>query len=439
MHRSIALALCLAVLSACAHTSVADQPVSVAPRSLDEIAREYVRLQLAIGERDPGYVDAYYGPADLATAAKADKRSPAELARAISANRAALADIRMRARGDAMWLRRVESLDAQMIAAETRLRVLQGEKLSFRDEARGLYGVDVDLAPLSSFDPILAEMDRLLPGEGPLWERLERLATSTEIKKDRLQPVFERAIAECRARTQAHIDLPAGESFALEFVTGKSWSGYNWYQGGLRSLIQVNTDLPIRADRALDLGCHEGYPGHHALNSLLEQRLTKERGWIEFSLYPLYSPLSLIAEGTANFGIVLAFPGAEKAAVERSVIYPLAGLDPALAETVDRVGALSRRLNHSRNTIAAEYLDGRLSRAEAVAALQTYTPASPARAEQQMKFIETYRSYVINYNLGRDLVEAWIDRTAGTDPAARWAAFERVISQPTLPRHLIER
>ena len=50
---------------------------------------------------------------------------------------------------------------------------------------------------------------------------------------------------------------------------------YNWYKGNLRSVIQVNTDLPLAVDRAIDLACHEGYPGHHVYNALLEQRLVK--------------------------------------------------------------------------------------------------------------------------------------------------------------------
>ena len=95
----------------------------------------------------------------------------------------------------------------------------------------------------------------------------------------------------------------------MAFVTGKSWSGYNYYQGKATSRLEINTDLPIRISRAVDLGCHEGYPGHHVLNALLEQRLVEGKGWVEFSVYPLYSPQSLIAEGSANYGIDLAFPG----------------------------------------------------------------------------------------------------------------------------------
>jgi hypothetical protein len=411
--------------------------VAPAAKSLEMIAEEYVRLQLAIGEHEPGYIDAYYGPPEWAAAAKADKRPLGELAAAVAANRAALADLRMRAKGDALWVKRTAFLDAQMVAAQTRLRMLQGEKLSFVNEARGLFGVEVAPEPLASFDPVLAEIERIVPGDGPLWQRVDKLNAATHVAPERLRPVFERAIAECKARTLAHIALPPEEAFTLGFVTGKSWGGYNWYQGGYRSLIQVNTDLPVRAERAVDLGCHEGYPGHHVLNVLLEQRLTKGRGWVEFSVYPLYSPQSLIAEGSANYGIELAFPGGDKAAFERVAIYPLAGLDPALAERVARLGELSKKLARAQNTIAQLYLDGAFDRAGALAALQKYRLSSPPRAEQSLKFIEQYRSYVINYNLGQDLVRAHVERVGAGDPAARWKAFEALISEPTLPSDLV--
>lgn len=439
--KSSTVAFALALTGCAAAGPVASAPAAVptTPRStahsLDEIAQDYVRLQLAIGEKEPGYIDAYYGPPEWAAEAKRDSRSLADLALAVGANRAALADLRMRARGDAMWVKRVGFLDAQMLAAETRLRMIRGEKLSFLSEAQGLFGVEVPLQPLSAYDPALAEIDALVPGKDPLWQRTDSFGKRLEVPAARLSPVFERAIAECRARTLAHIALPPGEAFTLEFVTGKSWGGYNYYKGGYRSLIQVNTDLPSRADRAVDLGCHEGYPGHHVLNALLEQRLTKGRGWIEFSVYPLYSPQSLIAEGSANYGVELAFPGAEKAAFERAAIYPLAGLDPALAVSAERLGLLTRKLARARNTIAADFLDGRMSRAEALAALQKYGVTSPERAAKSLDFIEQYRSYVINYNLGQDLVRAHVER-AGADPAARWRSFEAVISEPTLPSDL---
>ena len=159
--------------------------------------------------------------------------------------------------------------------------------------------------------------------------------------------------------------LPADERFTVEYVTDKSWSGYNWYQGGFRSLIQVNTDLPIYIDRAIDLACHEGYPGHHVYNALLEKHLVKDRGWIEFTVYPLFSPQSLIAEGTANFGIEVAFPGRERVDFERTVLFPAAGLDPSRAAEYYEVQALVDQLAYAGNEAARRYINGQIDAAQA--------------------------------------------------------------------------
>jgi hypothetical protein len=405
--------------------------------SLDEIAKDYVQMTLEIGEREPGYVDAYYGPKEWADAAKAAPRSVVDLAKEADALSARVMGID--AQGlDPMQRRRREFLLGQLRAAQTRLRMIQGHKLSFADEAQGLFGVRVELKPLSAYDPVLARIEKLVPGTGPLSERVDAFQDRFTIPKERLQPVFDAAIQECKRRTAQHIALPPGETFKMEFVTGKSWSGYNYYQGNYNSLIQINTDLPIRISRAVDLGCHEGYPGHHALNMLLEQRLTKQRGWTEFSVYPLYSPQSLIAEGSANYGIDLAFPGEERLRYETRALYPLAGLSTRDADKYLELLRATSELAGARFTIAREFLEGRIGRDEAVALTQKYQLVSKKRAEQSIDFTTQYRSYVINYGLGQDMVRAYVE-AAGADPRARWAAMERVISEPTLPSDLLVR
>jgi len=123
-----------------------------------------------------------------------------------------------------------------------------------------------------------------LPGEGSLIERYEAFRADFIIPPDSLDAVFTVAIDACRSRTLEHFDLPEGEDFRVEYVTGKSWSAYNWYQGGFQSLIQVNTDLPISIDRAIDLACHEGYPGHHVYNVVREHHLHQIHGWDETTI-----------------------------------------------------------------------------------------------------------------------------------------------------------
>ena len=224
----------------------------------------------------------------------------------------------------------------------------------------------------------------------------------------RLDATFRAAIDGCRSRALQHVQLPPEETFTVEYVTGKSWSGYNWYQGGYRSVIQVNTDLPIYVDRAIDLACHEGYPGHHVYNVLLEKHLVRDRGWVEFSVSALFSPQSLIAEGTANFGIDVAFPRAERLDFERRVIFPAAGLNADEAERYYEILALVERLPYAGNEAARRYLNGEFDRRAAEGWLERYGLYSRPRAEQRLRFIDQYRSYVINYNLGKDMVAAYV-------------------------------
>ena len=64
------------------------------------------------------------------------------------------------------------------------------------------------------------------------------------------------------------------------------------------------------------------------------------------------------------------------------------------------------RLDYARNEVARRYLDGKLNAAGAKAAMGRYWLQTPDQAAKTLRFIETYRSYVINYNLGRDLAAA---------------------------------
>jgi hypothetical protein len=417
----------LLLLAGCASTGPAHE-------SLDAIARDYVKLQLAIGEKEEGYIDAYYGPPEWQAEAKMKPQSLPDLAA-----RGGVLSVRLRSLGDArlepMEVRRRDFLLAQLRAASTRLDMMQGRKLAFADEAEGLFGVRPELKPLAAFDPLLARIERLVPGRGALADRVDAFQERFVIPRDRLEPVMRAAIAECRRRTMEHIALPANERFTLEFVTGKSWGGYNWYKGDASSLIQVNTDLPIRIGRAVDLGCHEGYPGHHVYNALLEEKLAKGRGWVEFTVYPLYSPQSFIAEGSANYGIDLAFPGDEQLAFETGTLYPLAGLPTAGAARYLALQRAMRDLAGARFTIAADYLDGRIARPQAVELTRKYQLVSPVRAEKSLAFVDQYRSYVINYGLGQDMARAYVEG-AGADPAERWAAMTKILSEPTLPRDL---
>jgi hypothetical protein len=408
---------------------------------MNTLGERYVRLVLAMGQHDPDYVDAYYGPPEWRKQADAEKRPLERIAADAAALAKQIAGAAPPAAADELTRLRHQYLARQLEALRTRAAMLTGTRLTFDEESKALYDAVAPVHTESEFADALAALEAKLPGTGPLVDRYDAFRTQFIIPSDRLDAVFKAAIDGCRGRTIEHIQLPAGESFTVEYVTGKSWSGYNWYQGNYRSLIQVNTDLPIYVDRAIDLACHEGYPGHHVYNVLLEKNLVRDRGWVEFSVYPLFSPQSLIAEGTANFGIDVAFPRAERLEFERRVVFPAAQLKPELAAGYYEVLALVERLSYAGNEAARRYLNGQIDAGGAVAWLERYGLYSRPRAEQRVRFIDQYRSYVINYNLGKDLVAAHVEAGGGTPehPAKRWQEFERLISSPRLPSGLTPR
>ena len=167
----------------------------------------------------------------------------------------------------------------------------------------------------------------------------------------------------------------------------------------------------------------------------LERELAGRRGWTEYSVYPLYSPQSFIAEGSANYGIELAFPGDEALAFNRDVLAPIAGISADGLDRYVELGKLTPQLRAAQYAIAARFLAGEIGEPEAAELLQRYTLASPQRATQSLRFIKSYRSYIINYGLGLDMVRADVEGT-GSDPATRWRRMEQLLSEPTLPSDL---
>ena len=403
---------------------------------LDDIASRFVRLALALGQHDPDYVDAYFGPDEWRDEVIQESLTPeqiGEMARALVSQIEALP-----VPDDAMLAQRQVRLARTADSLAARASLVAGERSSFDRESLALFDAVAPTHDAAHFQSILDELDRALPGEGSLIDRYSAFKADFVIPPDKLGEVFQAAIDACRERTLQFIELPADESFVVEYVTDKSWSGYNWYQGDFHSLIQVNTDLPIYIDRALDLACHEGYPGHHVYNLLLEKNLQRDRGWSEFTIYPLFSPRSLIAEGTANFGIEVAFPEAERLRFESEVLFPLAGIHPSRVAEYYAIENLKSGLDYVGNEAARGYLDGDMDGEQAVDWLVTYALMPEPRARQRLAFIEQYRSYVINYNLGLDMVRHHIESQGGTgdNPELRWQLFADLLSNPYLPSQL---
>jgi hypothetical protein len=405
---------------------------------LNTLAEQYVRLGLAIGQYDADFVDAYYGPDSLkpkgAPAATFPKDS---LLSAVTSLTNALRALE--STGNDTLAKRAAWMQAQLKAFERRIKIFSGETGTFDEESKDLFGVSAPVYDEQRYKQIVARLDSLLPGKGGINDRFQKLANHFIIPKDKLDTVFKTSIAECRKRTLKHYALPANESFTLEYVTNRPWSGYNWYKGNYKSVIQINTDMHIFIDRAIDVGSHESYPGHHVYNILLEKNLYRDKGWVEISMYPLFSPQSLIAEGTANYGIAVAFPGDEKVAFVKNILLPLAGLDTTGITAYFKALELKSDLNYARNEVGRGLLNNTMTEQQAVQWLKEYCLMNDETAKKSIDFIRKNRSYVINYNYGKDLAGQYIAAKGGdTSVEKKWEVFGELLSNEVMTSYLVK-
>jgi len=209
----------------CASFSSRNEPTR-AP--LDEAARSYVRLALALGERDADSLDGYHGPATWQAEVRAERPSLSQTrAKAITLARS-LEVIAPDDRIDEQAPRRA-FLIRQLRAIVSRIEVLQGARPPFDDEARLLFGIEANGAARDQPARIRAELDRMLPGRGDPAARYAAFDRRFQVPADRVAAVFERAVAGCRAVTREHVALPAAERVTIEYARGLPWSAFTRY------------------------------------------------------------------------------------------------------------------------------------------------------------------------------------------------------------------
>lgn len=392
--------------------------------SLDVIADEYVQLTLAIGRHDGDYVDAYYGPPELKQ--EAESQAPVPLADLLDFSRELLTRLQSTERSE-----RRDYLEKQLTAAEAWLRRESGEPMTLAEEARLLYDVEIPTYDEETFVAARERLDQLLPGDGDLQTRVQKFRERFTIPRDRLNDISRATLTKMRELTVDHVDLPGGEAVRLSFVHDQPWTAYNWYEGGYRSLIEINTDIPIELANHFATLAHESYPGHHAYNVLLEDRLVNGKGWKEFAIYPLFSPQSLIAEGTADSGVSVLMDDNERWAFIAERLAPIAALEEENFPVYRGVLAALRDLKPVRGEAARMLLDEGVEEDEVIAFLMKYGLQTEERARKTIDFIRKYRAYVYTYFVGEDLVRAHIGD--GSDRAERYFA---ILQSPTTPSSL---
>jgi hypothetical protein len=390
---------------------------------VDEIGRGYLTLALNLNRHVEGFVDAYYGPPELKGEVDAgEPRSVAALADDARQLQAAIAH-------SDYDPRRKEYLGLQVRAMSTLVRKLAGEHLDFVEEVELCFDITPQMVDEAVFEEIHAAMDRLLPGEGSVLNRVSAWKKGVEIQPNRLLPVLELAVDETRRRTSILFDLPHGEEVSLRLVEDEPWTAYNWYLGAYRSRIDANTDPPLRVDHLISLVTHEAYPGHHTEHAIKEHRLYRQEGRPEHAVLLSLAPESVISEGIAESAQSMIFSREELEAFLHDRLNPLAGLpDVSVGQQMGWAKARDELRVVAANAALLLHDFGRPPE-EVREYLERYRLGTPREVAKGLEFIQSplWRSYIFNYNVGKQLLAPLLE---GPDAVAN---FRRLLSEPFTP------
>jgi hypothetical protein len=320
-------------------------------------------------------------------------------------------------------------LDDQLVALEAHAAALAGAALPYLDFVARCFAFRPTPRPDAEFDAAAAAIDQLLPGAGSLAERLASWDRQFEVPVEQLPGILAWLVERYRERAGALFGLPTGEDLRVSLVSGRPWTGYNWFDGGRRSRVDINTDLPIHASDLMTTVAHETYPGHHLEHSWKEADLVDQQRRLEASILLINTPECLISEGLANLGRRFVAAAAEDANLlvelyERAGL-PFAADGSRAREAAERTVALSgprHALSAVRgNAAILRHADGR-THDEVLDYLQAVGRYAPATAAKRLEFIEhpLWRTYVFVYAEGEALLARWVDAVAADERPARF-------------------
>lgn len=396
----------------------------------DRIVREYLLLGLRLGKLVPGLVDSFTGDPALRRRVDNEPRPhPADLA-----DRAAVLRRELAGAEDLDQARR-RFLHAHLVAVETTARRLAGVRVGFVEEVRAYFEVDIVPGHPDTYRRAHAALAELLPGSGPLADRLADHRALDEVPPRKLAATVHALSGALRDRVRQRYGLPEGEVVEYEVVTDKPWSGFNYYLGGFRSRVAINADLGHRTSNLPHLVAHESYPGHHTEHCRKEVGLVGKRGYAEQSLFLINTPQCLMAEGMAELGLhAVVGPGWGRWTEEIVADLGLP-MDGELAERVE--GALAGLLT-VRQDAALMLHDRRAHPDDAVAFLRRWLLVPERRARQMLRFLADplWRAYTTTYVEGVRLIRAWLDLRSPSDTLGD--RYLRLLDEPLVPRTLRE-
>ena len=277
--------------------------------NISKFGEDFLLLALRIDKHIKGYLDFYFGPEKFQQIVENESLS--------SPNKLLKDSITLiqQVVTQGYDKERVRYLKKLLTAMKTSIELLNGAKISIKDQFLKLYDVNLQPANEADLDNLKEEFDEAYNGPRSLDEQMNKLRITRKIPESKVYKFFKKAVEITRTRTKEIFAdlLPNNEKIIIDVIKNDDsnqkvkFSFYNWYLGNSISRIEVNPNYQMYWTALLPSSSHEAYPGHHTEFVIKEKNLYQELNQFEHSLLILHSPKLVISEGIANKAISMLF------------------------------------------------------------------------------------------------------------------------------------
>ncbi len=190
----------------------------------------------------------------------------------------------------------------------TTLRWLSGVPMLYSDIVEGMFNIQMRGFRESEIDTVVEVLeDQLSTHSGDsLQEKVNLFSKEGEVTGNTLRDLIEKELQQkaniignqFKEKIFSLMEREITDN-GVEYrcVSDRPWSGYNWYQGGFKSLNEFNIDRPFNRDQLASAIYHEY---EHHVSNLWKEQLYIDTGNVELSIVPLHTGRCVISEGTAD-------------------------------------------------------------------------------------------------------------------------------------------
>ena len=328
-------------------------------------------------------------------------------------------------------MKRVDYLISHANCLKTRTAVLLGEKISFDEMTKGCYDLQAPAYDYSKFDSILKELDEVLPGHGPLEQKVADFREKIRVPREKLPTTLTAVTKIFHDFAVKNMDISKENMPRLRFkdLGGKMeflsiLFGYDYHKIDLERNLAL--DFPYTVDNIVEIIGHEMEPGH-LTHYEFRLKTMIDTGYPEMSIIAQYSPSSGFWEGSARWAVHMCFDGSMDKLIdfEKDVIFELGGLDKGLVECMPVWHKFMDISAYGKLEVTRNRWDGIWTKEEGAKWMEKYLIVSPGRGYELVDNLASDDGHFVSHNYAKDVVKNYFNSVC-KNTKEQWELYQKL-------------